>query len=161
MKKPDKVGRENFKENFKLKLEKKLAAGEITQEEYDNFISKADEKPAMGMFMGNGKMKGFERREITEEEKASMKEKMTKKLSERLANGEITQEEYDECLKNIEEGKPMMGRPMMDKPMMRGNFEKKELTEEEKSKFEERKNDKGFKKPMGDKGRRDHFKKEK
>ena len=42
--------------------------------------------------------------ELTEEEKAARVEKAKAKLAEKLAEGKITQEEYDEALAKIESG---------------------------------------------------------
>lgn len=73
----------------------------------------------------------FERKELTEEEKAEALEKMKADLSEKLANGEMTEEEYAKALENLENGKPVRG---MKKPLGEG----KELTDEEIAEMKEK-----------------------
>ncbi len=50
----------------------------------------------------------MERPELTEDQKAEMTENMKERMDEQLKDGNITQEQYDQALSNIEEGK----RPM-------------------------------------------------
>lgn len=50
----------------------------------------------------------MERPELTEDQKAEMTEHMKERMDEQLKDGNITQEQYDQALSKIEEGK----RPM-------------------------------------------------
>lgn len=69
------------------RLAQDLADGKITQEEYDEMINSDFQ-------IGRGNR--GERPELTEEEKAEMKAKRDERLAQDLADGKITQEEYDE-----------------------------------------------------------------
>ena len=113
-------------EKMKAKLAEKLAEGKITQEEYDAALARiesGDFKPDR-----RGGRDKADKPELTEEEKAARAEKAKAKLAEKLAEGKITQEEYDEALAKIESGdfKP-------DRKGGKDKAEKPELTEEEKA----------------------------
>lgn len=56
----------------------------------------------------NGGFGNMERPELTEDQKAEMEENMKERLAEQLEDGNITQEEYDQAISDIAEGK----RPM-------------------------------------------------
>ena len=89
-------------EKMKAKLAEKLAEGKITQEEYDAELARieaGDFKPDR-----RGGRDKADKPELTEEEKAAKAEKMKAKLAEKLAEGKITQEEYDAELARIESG---------------------------------------------------------
>ncbi len=90
-------------ENAKAALDEKLASGELTQEQYDEIIAKIDSGDLRGF---GGKRHGImgERPELTEEQKAEMAENAKTKLDEKLASGELTQEQYDEIIAKIESG---------------------------------------------------------
>lgn len=93
-------------ENIKEKLAEQLKDGKITQEQYDQAISDIAEgkKP---MSLGKGKQ-GFankERPELTVEQKTEIADKMKEKLAQQLEDGNVTQEQYNQAIKNIEEGK--------------------------------------------------------
>ncbi len=65
--------------------------------------------------------------EFSEEALSQMKEKMTTDLKVKLEEGKITQEQYDEMLKSIENGKPLMpgriqGKKNMGKGFPKGDF---------------------------------------
>ena len=130
-------------EKIAAELTEKLQAGEITQEEYDEVIAKIE----VGDFMRGGKdgkgMKGGkpEKVEMNEEEKAAKIEELKADLAEKLEAGEITQEEYDEVIAEIEAGDFIRGGK--DGRGMKGEKpEKVEMTEEEKTaKIEELKTD--------------------
>ena len=111
--------------NAKERLAKQLEEGKITQEKYDEQLKKIESGEfAPGFGRGGNFNKGeapdknrsFEKKEMTEEEKAQMKEKAIANAKERLAKqleeGKITQAEYDEQLKKIESGEfaPGFGR---------------------------------------------------
>ncbi len=104
------------------RLNKQLENGEITQEEYDTMLTAIEN----GEFRFGGKRPGrkpmgkpgsdvsfkkdseaYEKPpvpELTEEQKAEMKEKAIEKLNKELENGKITQEEYENVLEAIENG---------------------------------------------------------
>ena len=73
--------------------------------------------------------------EFTEEQRIEMKEKMQEKHKEKLAskleNGEITEEQYNEILENIESGKMCIGRrfgkPFGGRGMRRNNQEPQDI----------------------------------
>ncbi len=89
-------------EKAKARLAEKLAEGKITQEEYDEKLAKIEAGDFKPDFKG-GRDKA-DKPELTEEEKAARAEKAKAKLAEKLAEGKITQEEYDEALAKIESG---------------------------------------------------------
>ena len=64
------------------------------------------------MHLGHGKARrdhgNMERPELTDDQKAEMAENMKERLAEQLKDGNISQEEYDQAISDIEEGK----RPM-------------------------------------------------
>ncbi|MGO1580165.1 MAG: hypothetical protein ACTHWZ_01980 [Peptoniphilaceae bacterium] len=96
-----------MEENMKERLAEQLEDGNITQEEYDQAISDIAEGKRP-MFLGRGGFGNMERPELTEEQKAEMEENMKERLAEQLEDGNITQEEYDQAISDIAEGK----RPM-------------------------------------------------
>ena len=99
-------------EEAKARLSEKLTLGEITQEEYDNMLTKLESGKFKGK-MGRGHKPDMrERKELSEEQKAQMETKKAEmleeakaRLSEKLTLGEITQEEYDNMLEKLESGK--------------------------------------------------------
>ena len=93
-------------EKQKAFLAEKLAAGKITQEEYDEIIAATDAgtyKAEKKMYIGM-KDKGNKAPEMTEEQKAERIEKQKASLAEKLAAGKITQEKYDETIAAIDAG---------------------------------------------------------
>ena len=114
---------EEMKANQKKALDEQLAAGKITQEQYDEAIAKvevgefrfgfgfngrnnAEQPKAWGRNWNKGEAP--QRQELTEEEKAAKAEEMKanrkKALDEQLAAGKITQEQYDEAIAKVEAG---------------------------------------------------------
>ena len=102
-------------ENAKAALDEKLASGELTQEQYDEIIAKVESGDLRGFggkrhgFMGElpedaVKAERVQKPELTEEQKAEMVENAKAKLDEKLASGELTQEQYDEIIAKIESG---------------------------------------------------------
>ncbi len=112
-------------EKLTVKLDEMLANGEITEEQYNERLEKleAGEIP-FGHTVGKGFGRGIkgekpempkdfekpEKPELTEEQKAEMLEKLTEKLDEMLANGEITEEQYNEYLAKVEAGELPFGQ---------------------------------------------------
>jgi len=102
-------------ENMKERLAQRLADGRITQEEYNERLAAIES----GDFQmsgrrtrdrGEGRVRG-ERAELTEEQKAERIAQMREKLDQRLADGSITQEEYDEKVAALDSGEyPFSGR---------------------------------------------------
>jgi uncharacterized membrane protein len=78
-----------------------LAEGKITQEQYDEKLAAIESGEWRGGF---GKFPEGERPELTEEQKAEAKAKEQERLDKMLAEGKITQEQYDEKLSAIESG---------------------------------------------------------
>ena len=110
---------------FREFLSTMLEEGKITQEEYDAQIAKIESVKTgpgfgFGRYRANGfgrgnnfeKKRNFEKKELTEEEKAQLQNKHKEKLAKMLEEGKITQEQYDEQLKKIENGEfvPGFGR---------------------------------------------------
>ena len=62
----------------------------------------------------NGERPAFDGKkvELTDEQKAEMTAKMQEKLAQKLADGEITQEQYDEIIAAIQDGKMPVGMRM-------------------------------------------------
>ncbi|MBQ8391101.1 MAG: hypothetical protein IJX50_00975 [Clostridia bacterium] len=125
--------KEAFVDKCKENLATKLAEGKITQAEYDEQLQRIEsgELPAL-KGRGFGKGKHFQKKEMTEEEKAQMKAKMQEKAKERLekqlSEGKITQEKYDEQLSKIESGELSVSKGRSFGK--RKHFQKKEVTEE-------------------------------
>ena len=140
---------EILKGKIKTDLDEMLAAGDITQEQYDSLVERVEKgapcnmgggKFGKGGFGKGGFGKGpgkFERPEMTEEQKAEFKTKAKENLKARLDEGKITQEEYDEQLAKIESGEfnPGFGRGPGKGNFGKGpgNFERPEMTEEQKA----------------------------
>jgi len=105
--------KEKMQEKHKEKLASMLENGEITEEQYNEALAKIED----GDFHF-GRMHGkrpnpenmTEKPELSEEEKSEMQEKFKSELASKLENGEITEEQYNEILENIESGKPCIGR---------------------------------------------------
>jgi len=99
-------------EQMRERLEQRLADGRITQEQYDERIAAIEN----GEFRGSGRRsrgsgEERERAELTEEQKAERLAQAREKLDQRLADGSITQEEYDEKITVLESGEyPFSGR---------------------------------------------------
>lgn len=86
-------------EKRKATLAEKLAAGEITQEKYDEMAADLEAgKFAPGKRDFNGKAK------VPGEGKAGQPGNFKEKLAEKLAAGKITQEKYDEMVAKMESG---------------------------------------------------------
>jgi len=103
-------------------LKAKLEAGEITQEEYDKKLQQIEE----GKGFNKGKPQGrMNPPQLTEEEKADMKEKMLSDLKAKLDSGEITEEKYNEAVTKIEEGKNLPRGIMQGKGPMGKGFQKR------------------------------------
>ena len=126
-----------LKGKIKTDLDEMLAAGEITQEQYDSLTQRiekgAPRKMGGGRFGKEGLGKGhgnFKKIEMTEEQKTEMKAKVKENLKARLDEGKITQEEYDAQLAKIENGEftPGFGKGPQ-------KFERPEMTEEQKAEF--------------------------
>ena len=80
-------------------LSQRLAEGNITQEQYDQAIAKVEEGDCIGF-----KIKGIGHPELTDEQKAEMITKAKAALNQRLAEGNITQEQYDQIITELENG---------------------------------------------------------
>ncbi len=132
-------------ENAKAALDEKLASGELTQEQYDEIIAKVESGDLRGF---GGKRHGFageEKPELTEEQKAEMVENAKAKLDEKLASGELTQEQYDEIIAKVESGDlrgfggkrhGFMGE-LPEDAVKAERVQKPELTEEQKAEMVE------------------------
>jgi len=127
-------------EEIKARLAQELADGKITQEQYDEKIAAIENGKMHGM---RGSKPGFkgEKPELTDEQKAEMEAKRAEMLEEikahlaqELADGKITQEQYDEKLAAIENGE--MHGMRGSRPGCKG--EKPELTDEQKAEMETR-----------------------
>ena len=97
--------------NARERLEQRLADGRITQEEFDerNAAIESGDFSRSRRSRDNGEAR--ERTELTEEQKAERLERARERLEQRLADGDITQEEYNEKLAAIESGEyPFSGR---------------------------------------------------
>ncbi len=104
-------------EKAKAAIDEKLASGELTQEQYDEIAAKIESGDLRGF---GGKRHGFrpdaqlpegavkaekvEKPQLTDEQKAEMLEKAKAAIDEKLASGELTQEQYDEIAAKIESG---------------------------------------------------------
>jgi len=101
-----KLSSEEMESHMKEKLAQFLADGKITQEQYDQAMSDIAEGKAPEM-PGRDKDESGEknRPEMTEEQKSEMLSKMKEKIAQLLADGKITQEQYDQALNDITEGK--------------------------------------------------------
>ena len=97
-------------EKAKAALDEKLTSGELTQEQYDEMLAKIESGDLRGF---GGKRHGgpegfmpeeFPKPELTDEQKTELTEKAKAALDEKLASGELTQEQYDEMLAKIESG---------------------------------------------------------
>ncbi len=87
------------------RLKQQLADGKITQAQYDEMM-KAIENGEMPRVM-----RGQPGKELTDEEKTEMTAKMQERLKQQMADGKITQAQYDEMMKAIESGEmPRMMR---------------------------------------------------
>ena len=90
-------------ENARERLQQRLDDGRITQEEFNEMSAAIDsgEYPFAGRNRRGGSR---ERAELTEEQIAERLASARERLDQRLADGSITQEEYDEKLAAIESG---------------------------------------------------------
>ena len=95
-------------EKLKTDLATKLEVGEITQEEYDEKLAKIEARDFMRGNKGGRGVKG-EKPEMTDEEKADKIEELKTDLATKLEAGEITQEEYDDAVAEIEAGNFKLG----------------------------------------------------
>ena len=100
--------KEEMLTKMKERLAEELAEGKITQDQYDESIADIE----AGNFPAGGRHgDGEERPEMTDEQKAERLTEMKEKLAEELAEGKITQDQYDEMISNMENGTmPMRGR---------------------------------------------------
>ena len=99
-------------EHMRERLDQRLADGRITQEDYDERLAaiESGEFPMSGR-RSRDRGEGRERPELTEEQKAERIAQMKEKLEQRLADGSITQEEFDEKTAALESGEyPFSGR---------------------------------------------------
>lgn len=87
-------------------LDQALAKGKITQEQYDVKIndSRNDKMPGFG---GQGFKEKMDN--LTDEQKAEIQSKMEEHLTQALAEGKITQEQYDTRINDFKNGQ-MPGR---------------------------------------------------
>ena len=94
------------REHLEQRLEQRLADGSITQEEYDEYMAaiESGEYPARGGGKGKSKDRDSERTPLTEEQIAERIDKMRDKLAQDLADGKITQEQYDEKIEALDNG---------------------------------------------------------
>lgn len=97
------------KAEMQLKMEERLAQaladGKITQEQYDSMLDGSFEGRMMHKFGGRGFKGG--KPDLTDEQKAEMQSKMEERLAQALADGKITQEQYDSMLDGSCEGRMM------------------------------------------------------
>ena len=99
-------------ESRRERLEQRLADGRITQEEYDARIAaiESGEYPAGDRVRSGSRSRSengegrSERTPLTEEQIAERVEKLRERLAQELADGNITQAEYNEKLEAIENG---------------------------------------------------------
>lgn len=122
-------------EQMKTHLAEELEEGDITQDQYDSALAKIEAGEMPGIGMGMGMWGDDERGALTEEELAEKLEEMKARLAEKLADGDITQEQYDAALAKIEAGE-MPGRGLrgmfgMGMKAFSGEGERTALTEEE------------------------------
>ena len=90
------------------------------------------ERPAFSI---NGE--GHKKAELTDEQKAALLEKIRASLDEKLATGDITQEEYEDAVAKIEAGKfTFGGKGFQDRKGKPG--EKVQLTDEQKAALKEK-----------------------
>lgn len=115
-------------------LSEKLESGKISQEKYDEIIA-AIEAGEFRSAWGNIAMRGKRGNavELTEEQKAELSARRAEMLDEKLAAGEITQEQYDEIIAAIESG------DFIGNWANRGKIG--ELTEEQKAEIAEKRNE--------------------
>lgn len=127
-----KLSSEEMESQMKEKLAQFLADGKITQEQYDQAISDIAEGKMPEVFdKGRGGCGEKDSTEWTEEQKAEMQAKMKERFEQLLADGKITQDQYDQAMSDIAEGKaPEM--PGRDKDGS-GEKNRPEMTEEQKS----------------------------
>lgn len=125
-----KLSSEEMESHMKEKLAQFLADGKITQEQYDQAISDIAEGKMPEVF-GKGRDGCGEKdsTEWTEEQKAEMQTKMKERFEQLLADGKITQDQYDQAMSDIAEGKA----PEMPGRDESGEKNRPEMTEEQKS----------------------------
>lgn len=95
-------------ETYKAVLEAQLKSGKITQEQYDQMLAKR-QSGTFGPQFGNREStkpqwNRGEKKELTEEEKAARIEEQKAALAAKLAEGKLTQEQYDNMLAKIQAG---------------------------------------------------------
>jgi uncharacterized membrane protein len=98
-------------ENARERLQQRLNDGRITQEEFNDRIAAIDsgEYPSSDRSRrGGSRERSGERTELTEEQRAQRHaerlENAIERLEQKLADGNITQEEYNEKLAALESG---------------------------------------------------------
>jgi uncharacterized membrane protein len=130
-----KLSFEEIESQMKEKLAQFLADGKITQEQYDQAMSDIAEGKMPEMFdRGRGGYGENDSTELTEEQKAEMQSKMKERFAQLLADGKITQEQYDQAMSDIAEGKTpeMPGRDRDES----GEKNRPEMTEEQKAEMQ-------------------------
>ena len=91
---------------MKDRLAQQLSDGKITQEQYDQCLtSVVDGKMPMPFGRAWGDK---ERVEFTDEQKADMTANMKERLAQHLSDGKITQEQYDQTMTDLADGKMPM-----------------------------------------------------
>ena len=91
-------------EQKKERLGEQLKEGNITQEQHDEALTAILEgkKPAL---FGGGHFRNVEGSHLTEEQQAERTEQRKERLAEQLKEGNITQEQYNEAVAAVAEGK--------------------------------------------------------
>lgn len=122
-----KEGTTQHLEHMKEGLAQALNDGKLTQEQYDEMITNL-ESGEFPLMKRRGEWPKLQITELSEEQKSEMREHMKEKLATELTNNQITQEQYDEMITNLEND---------EFPLMKGRnrgfgFHMMELSEEQK-----------------------------
>lgn len=115
--------KEDILEKAKEKLDNDVDEGKMTREEADERLADIEKRLEDGTLFQSHRPK----KELTEEEKQERIEKAKERIAQLVEEGKMTQEEADEKIVDIEDGKFMMHGKGEGH-----DFAKKELTEEEK-----------------------------
>ncbi|MCL2663710.1 MAG: SHOCT domain-containing protein [Oscillospiraceae bacterium] len=113
-------------EHARERLQQRLDDGRITQDEFNERIAAIDsgEYQFSGR-SGRSRDRNVERAELTDDQRAERLANAKERLEQRLADGSITQEEYDEKLAGLESGEyPFSSRDR------RGSRNREEKSEE-------------------------------
>jgi dTDP-4-amino-4,6-dideoxygalactose transaminase len=94
------------------KLDTILEKWEMTQEQYDEFLSRLEQGNPIRTHLHtlwSGDIQGFHPKfeELSEEKKAQIQAQMREKLDTILEKWEMTQEQYNEFLSRLEQGNPI------------------------------------------------------